>query len=163
MATYAASIPVIDHAKRTLAAMVRLSETSSDSAKAAGIEPEILEFVKYRASLLNGCSYCIHMHAHDARELGVSEERLVAASAWEDSDLFGARERAALALTDAATRQGAAGGIDPAAIQTASDVFGEEAASHLVFATAVINAWNRIGVAAAMQADPAWGAAPATL
>lgn len=162
MATYAASIPLHDHARREYAAMIRFSQTSADETKASGIRPEILEFVKYRASLLNGCSYCIHMHAHDARELGVPEEQLVAAGGWEQSDLFDEQERAALALTDAMTRQSEGAGIDPAALTGAVDAFGEAAAAHLALAVTVINAWNRIGVAAALQPDPAWGDAPAT-
>ena len=162
MAVYAASLPLHDHAKREYAAMSRLSETSAEESKKAGIRPEILELVKYRASLLNGCSYCIHLHAKDARGLGVDEDQLVAVSAWEDSPLFDDEERAALALTDAMTRQSDAAGIDPAAITHAGDVFGEAAASHLAVAVTVINAWNRIGVANALQPDPAWGEAPAT-
>ena len=162
MATYAASIPLHEHAKREYAAMARLSETSAEESKKAGIRPEILEFVKYRASLLNGCSYCIHLHAHDARELGVAEDRLVAASSWEDSDLFDDQERAALALTDAMTRQADGAGIDPAAVTGAVDAFGEAAASHLAVAVTVINAWNRVGVVGGLQPDPAWGDAPAT-
>lgn len=160
MATYAASIPLYQHAKRETAAMERLSRASADEAKAAGIAPEILEFVKYRASLLNGCSYCIRLHAHDARELGVAEERLVALGAWEDSDLFDAHERAALGLTDAMTRQADLAGVDPDAISAATKAFGEAAASHLALAVTVINAWNRIGVVGALQPDAKWGAAP---
>lgn len=162
MAVYAASLPLHEHAKREYAAMSRLSETSADEAKKAGIRPEILEFVKYRASLLNGCSYCIALHAKDARELGVPEDTLVAASAWEESALFDEQERAALALTDAMTRQADRAGIAPEAITRAADAFGEAAASHLAVAITVINAWNRIGVANALQPDPAWGEPPAT-
>ncbi|MBO9533438.1 MAG: carboxymuconolactone decarboxylase family protein [Solirubrobacteraceae bacterium] len=162
MATYAASIPLADHATREFAAMSRLSEASATASKAAGIAPEILEFVKYRASLLNGCSYCIHMHAHDARQLGVPEATLVALADWDDSDAFDAQERAALALTDAMTYQAREAGIDPAALTGAIDAFGEAAASHLAVAVTVINAWNRVGVAAGMQPEPAWGQAPAT-
>lgn len=161
MATYAASLPVSDFAKREYGAMARLSQTSAEESKRVGIRPEILELVKYRASLLNGCSYCVHMHAHDARALGVDEDWLVDASAWERSDRFDEQERAALALTDAVTRQGATGGIDPDALTGAEAAFGAEAASHLVIAATVINAWNRIGVAGALQADEAWGDAPA--
>lgn len=162
MGTYTASIPLGDHATREYAAMARLSETSASQSKAAGISPETLEFVKYRASLLNGCSYCIHLHAHDARKLGIEEARLVAVASWEDSTVFDRQERAALALTDAMTRQSERAGIDPAALVEAVEAFGEMAASHLAIAVTVINAWNRIGVAAALQPDPAWGQAPAT-
>ncbi len=162
MATYAASIPLHEHARREYAAMARLAEASQQECAAAGIPQAILELVKYRASLLNGCSYCIHLHARDARGIGVPEEQLVAAAAWAASDRFDDRERAALALADALTRQSERAGIDPGALTGAVAAFGEAGAAHLVLAATVINAWNRIGVAAGMQPDPAWGAAPAT-
>lgn len=162
MTVYAASLPLDAHAKRAYAAMSRFAGTSAEEAKKSGIRPEILEFVKYRASLLNGCSYCIHLHAHDARAMGVAEEKLVAISDWDASDRFDDQERAALALTDGMTRQADRSGIDPDVLTGAADAFGEEQASHLAIAVTVINAWNRIGVANGLEPDPAWGDAPAT-
>lgn len=161
MATYLASIPIADHAKREYAAMARLSQTSDEASKAAGVPQRILELIRLRASQVNGCSYCIHMHAHDARGIGETEARLDAVHAWESSDLFDEQERAAFALTEAMTLQGATSGIDPDAITRAQAAFGDEAVSHLAVAITVINAWNRVGVAGALQPDPAWGDAPA--
>ncbi len=67
------------------------------------IEPALRELVKLRASILNGCAYCIDMHTKDARKAGESEQRLYAVAAWQEAPFFSERERAALALTDAVT------------------------------------------------------------
>ena len=70
----------------------------------AELEKPLQELVRLRASQLNGCAYCVDMHTHDAREGGESEQRLYALAVWRETPFFTARERAALALTEAATR-----------------------------------------------------------
>src|SRR5262249_52280808 len=67
--------------------------------KSLGLEPSLIQLVKTRASLLNGCGFCLHMHTRDARAAGETEERLYLLGAWRESPLFTARERAALAWT----------------------------------------------------------------
>ena len=63
----------------------------------SGLEPSLIDLVKTRASQINGCAYCIHMHTLDARTRGESEERLYLLDAWRESPLYTDRERAALA------------------------------------------------------------------
>lgn len=67
------------------------------------IDPVLRELVKLRASILNGCAYCIDLHTKDARKADESEQRLHAVAAWHEAPFFNERERAALALTDAVT------------------------------------------------------------
>lgn len=69
----------------------------------SGLEHSLIELIKIRASQLNGCAYCLHMHTRDARKAGETEERLYMLSAWRESPLYTERERAALAWTDALT------------------------------------------------------------
>lgn len=147
------ALPLVDAAPRSFAAMSRLAATVSDEALAAGIPQRTLELVKLRASLLNGCTYCIALHRRDALALGEPAELLDAVERWEGSTMFGVKERTALALTDAVTRQGETGGLDADVLRDAADVWGEARASHLVLAATVINAWNRIGVAAGMEPE----------
>src|SRR5258708_17131324 len=68
------------------------------------LEAPLLELVRARASQLNGCAYCVDMHSRDARKGGESEQRLYALPVWRETPFFTARERAALELTEAATR-----------------------------------------------------------
>jgi AhpD family alkylhydroperoxidase len=71
--------------------------------QASGLEPSLIELVKTRASQINGCAFCLHMHTRDARARGESEERLYLLDAWRESPLYTERERAALAWTEAVT------------------------------------------------------------
>jgi AhpD family alkylhydroperoxidase len=113
--------------------------------RGSGLEPRLLELVKIRASQLNRCAYCIDMHTQDARAAGETEQRLFALPAWQETPFFTARERAALALTEAETL--IAGGI--------SDELHDETAAHftdqervaLIWAIAAINTWNRVSIA----------------
>ena len=68
-----------------------------------GLEKSLIELVKMRASQINGCAYCLDVHSKDARREGESEQRLYLLSAWQESPLYSARERAALAWTEALT------------------------------------------------------------
>ena len=68
--------------------------------RTSGLEPSLIRLVKTRASQLNGCAYCLHMHIKDARAAGETEMRLHLLSAWRESPLFTPRERAALAWTE---------------------------------------------------------------
>src|SRR5947207_2072751 len=72
-----------------------------DQIKASGLEQSLIELVKTRASQINGCAFCIHMHTADARKYGETEQRLYLLNAWRESPLYTERERAALACTEA--------------------------------------------------------------
>jgi len=110
------------------------------------IDPALRELVKLRASILNGCAYCIDMHTKDARKAGESEQRLYAIAAWNEAPFFSERERAALALTDAVTL--IADTHVPAAVyDEAARHFDPEELAHLIWQIAAINAWNRTAVA----------------
>src|SRR6478609_5934960 len=69
----------------------------------SGLEPSLIELVKTRASQINGCAFCIHMHTRDARARGETEERLYLLDAWHESPLYSERERAVLAWTEVVT------------------------------------------------------------
>lgn len=114
---------------------------SHESAKL--MDPKLLELVKIRASQLNGCAYCIDMHTKDARLAGETEQRLYALSAWEETPFFTARERAALAYTEAVTRVGETRVPDDLYARV-SKLFDEDEMVALTFAIVVINAWNRL-------------------
>src|SRR6185436_15688454 len=70
----------------------------------SGLDPTLLELVKLRASLINGCAYCVDMHTKVARSFGETEQRLYAVSVWREAPYYSQRERAALAWTEAVTR-----------------------------------------------------------
>ncbi len=122
--------------------------------RSIAVEPALRELVKIRASQLNGCAYCIDMHTRAARKAGESEQRLYALTAWRESPLFTARERAAFELTDAITRIGERGVPDAVYALAAAEFTANELAN-LILAITAINAWNRIAVSSSMIFDAA--------
>lgn len=112
----------------------------------SGLEHGLLHLIKTRASQMNGCAYCLHMHTSDARAGGESEARLYLLPAWRESAMFTARERAALAWTEAVTAV-ADGHVSDAVYDEVRPHFSEKELADLTIAVAMINAWNRIAVA----------------
>jgi AhpD family alkylhydroperoxidase len=115
-----------------------------DEASAEGVDPHLAELVRMRASQLNGCGYCLDQHSLDAREKGEREHRLYALSAWRETPYFTARERAALALTEAMTLL--PGGVSDEVYDAAAGQFAADELGSLIGLIVTINAWNRIGV-----------------
>jgi AhpD family alkylhydroperoxidase len=111
----------------------------------SGLEQSLIELVKIRASQINGCAYCIHMHTKDARARGESEERIYMLDAWHESPLYSARERAALAWTEALTliAQTRAPDSDYGALQAE---FSPEEQVKLTMLIGAINVWNRLAI-----------------
>ncbi|RDJ27900.1 carboxymuconolactone decarboxylase family protein [Bosea caraganae] len=108
-----------------------------------GLEHSLLELVKLRASQINRCAYCLHMHAADARKAGETEARIYLLDAWEESGLYSARERAALRWTEALTRLADAAPGDEVYAELRQH-FSEVEAVNLSVAIGTINVWNRI-------------------
>jgi AhpD family alkylhydroperoxidase len=127
----------------TLQAFQRLAAAATE----AGVPDTTLHMVHLRASQINGCSVCVDIHTRQLERAGESSERVATVAAWRDTPYFSDAERAALALTEAATRL--ADRADP----VPDDVW-DEAARHytepqlaaLVIAIAAINAFNRVNV-----------------
>src|SRR5580704_3349210 len=92
-----------EHAAGFSRAMAHLDKAATKELDQAGIDPLLRELIRVRASQLNGCAYCIDMHAKDARAAGETEQRLYALPAWRETPFFTERERAALALTEDVT------------------------------------------------------------
>src|SRR5438270_5885810 len=115
------------------------------SVRRTGVDHRLLELIKIRASQINGCAFCIDMHTKDARAGGETEQRIYALSAWRDTPFFSARERAALALTEAITLVHDGQVPDEAYDQAAAHFEAAELAG-LVWAATAINAWNRVAI-----------------
>ena len=109
------------------------------------LEHSLTELVKIRASQINRCAVCLHMHTRDARKAGISEERIMLLDAWRESSLYTPRERAALGWTDALTRLSETGAPD-ADYEALKAEFSPEEQIKLTMLINVINAWNRFGV-----------------
>jgi AhpD family alkylhydroperoxidase len=111
----------------------------------AGLDKQLLELVKLRASQINGCAFCVQYHILQAEGLGVPADKLDLVVVWREAPQFSRRERAALAWTEALTNLG--GGVSDVVYAEASAEFSEKELAYLTSAVAAINVWNRFGVA----------------
>ena len=127
-------------------AMSHLDRAATKELDAAGIDPLLREFVRVRASQLNGCAYCVDMHTKDARAAGETEQRLYALPAWRETPFFTSKERAALALAEDVTLV-ANTHVPAAAYDAAAEHLTPGEISALLSLIITINAWNAIGVA----------------
>ena len=111
-----------------------------------GLEKSLIELVKMRASQINGCGYCLDMHSKDARAAGETEQRLYVLPAWREAPFYSARERAALAWTEAVT-QVASNDLSDELYAQVREQFDEKGMVELTLAIIAINGWNRMAIA----------------
>ena len=117
------------------------------SAKKGGVPSRTAFLVHLRASQINGCSYCVEMHSRELKQAGEPDERIFAVAAWREAPYFTDAERAALALTEAATRLSDRPDPVPDEIwEEAVRHYDEPALAALIIEIALINVWNRLNV-----------------
>ena len=126
-----------------LQAMLALGKSTEN----CGVSERLLEMIHLRASQINGCSLCVDMHAKSLKRGGETDERLYAIAAWEDAPFFTDAERAALALTEAATRlSDRTDAVPDKTWEEAARHYDEKQLAAIVIHIALINAWNRFNV-----------------
>ena len=116
---------------------------------ASGLEKPLTELIKLRASQINGCAFCVQFHLNLSRKLGVAPAKLDLVAVWRDTPaVFTARERAALAWTEALTTLARASehGVEDSAYDAVREQFSKTEVAFLTAAIANIQAWNRIAV-----------------
>ena len=113
------------------------------AAAKAGIDKQLLELIKLRASQINGCAFCVQYHILQSESLGISIDKLNLVVVWREAPLFSPRERAALAWTEALTL--VTGGVSDEVYAQVSAEFSDKELAYLTSAIASINVWNRLG------------------
>ena len=147
--TRAAAQPRLNYRKASPAAFQAMAALQMFANK-CGLEKSLMELVKLRASLLNGCAFCIDMHFRDARAAGETEERLYLLSAWHEChDRYTPREQAALRWTDALTKL-AGNPVSDDVFNAVSGHFTPQEMTDLTLTIVAINGWNRFSVGFAM-------------
>jgi AhpD family alkylhydroperoxidase len=134
-------------APAVVAALRQLSKAVDDS----GLDKQLTELLKLRASQLNGCAFCLQFHLNLARKLGLTSVKIDLVATWREAGVFSTRERAALAWTEALTLM-AQQPVADAAYAALQAEFSDPEIAFLTTAVAAINAWNRI--AGALQFAP---------
>lgn len=108
---------------------------------------QLLALIKMRASQINGCAYCLDMHAREGRAAGVDQRLLDVLAGWREAPaLYSAREQAAIALTEQVTLI-AEDGVSEAVWSQAAAVFEQKELAMLLMAISAINVWNRLAIA----------------
>jgi AhpD family alkylhydroperoxidase len=125
--------------------------------KDGGVPETTLELVHLRASQINGCSACVDAGARSAKKAGETDERLFAVAAWREAPYFTAAERAALALTEAATRlSDRADPVPDEVWDAAADHYDEKALAAIILMIGVTNLFNRLNATTRQVAGAAW-------
>ena len=119
--------------------------TLGQLAAKAGIDKQLLELIKIRASQINGCAFCLQYHILQSEALGVPEDKINLVAVWREAPQFSPRERAALAWTEALTVL--PNGVSDEVFAQASAEFDEKELMYLTSAVVAINTWNRFGAA----------------
>ncbi|MDQ1911429.1 carboxymuconolactone decarboxylase family protein [Paenibacillus sp. GD4] len=114
-----------------------------------GIDKTLYKLIKIRASQLNGCAFCIDMHAKELHSAGEQLERILLLTAWREVPIYSDKERAALELTEYLTRLSESG-FPEEVYERVRAQFSEAEIAALIMAVNVINGWNRLGVATGM-------------
>lgn len=123
-----------------------------DAAVREGLDPTLVELIQIRASHLNRCAYCLHMHTNDARKAGETEDRLHMVPLWREArHFFTEKEQAALALTEAVTLV-SDGGVPDEVYARAAACFDERELAHVLSLIFTINTWNRVALSTAKVA-----------
>ncbi|EKN71712.1 hypothetical protein BABA_00150 [Neobacillus bataviensis LMG 21833] len=130
-------------------AMLKIETFASKS----GLDKRLYEFIKIRASQINGCAYCLDMHTKDLRAMGETEQRIHLISVWRESgDFFTDEEKAVLELTEAVTEISKAG-VSKELYEKVRTYFDEKQYVDIIMAINVINNWNRLAISTGMYPE----------
>ncbi|GAB7184543.1 carboxymuconolactone decarboxylase family protein [Kitasatospora sp. Ki12] len=135
-------------------AMVAAAEATREAAAEAGLDRRLVELINLRVSQINGCAFCLNVHTKAALREGETTQRLGVLPAWRDTELFDARERAALALAEATTDPADAT-LQEAAYGAARAALSEAEISAAVWVAITINAFNRVSIMSKHPVRPA--------
>jgi AhpD family alkylhydroperoxidase len=126
-------------------ALAATAETVKGVAAAAGLDRILVELINLRVSQLNACAYCLDLHTRGALRAGETAQRLAVLPAWRDTELFDARERAALALAEATTHPADAD-AQSAAYAEARGALTDDEISAVIWVAVTMNAFNRVSI-----------------
>jgi AhpD family alkylhydroperoxidase len=125
--------------------LARMRELEHYLNNETGLEASLLGLVRLRASLMNGCEYCIHVHTAELRKMNETAERIAGVADWRSLDIYTKRERAALAWAEAVTNI-QEGHAPDAVYEAVRAQFSDVETVNLTLVISAINAWNRIAI-----------------
>lgn len=111
--------------------------------KKTTIEPSLVELINFRISQINGCAYCLDMHAKDARAAGETEQRIYSLSVWREMSIYTERERAAFAWVEAVNSHR----VPQEVFDEAKKYFSDEELVDLTLTVGALGMWNKLNLA----------------
>jgi len=126
-------------------AVAKLEQLASEALTKAGVADGFSHLLRLRASQINHCAFCCRLHTRDALASGEPSDRIAVVAAWQETDYFTEKERAALELMEAITLISEGQVPDAVDDQAAAHLAGDEI-SAIEWLASVINAWNRIAI-----------------
>jgi AhpD family alkylhydroperoxidase len=138
--------PRINFAKASPDAYKAVAALDRYVVKESGLEPAIIHLIKLRASIINGCAYCVDMHVKESRHDGLSEQWINLVSTWHESTVYTPRERALLGWVDAVTLIAQTRAPDDV-YEELRKHFSDDECVKITTAIGAINVWNRLAVA----------------
>ncbi|HEY1833318.1 MAG TPA: carboxymuconolactone decarboxylase family protein [Solirubrobacteraceae bacterium] len=140
--------PRIENPAMTVPGAMKAFQALGAAARQGGVPAITHYLVELRASQINGCAVCVDMHSRELKAAGEPDERIHTVATWREAPYFTDAERAALALTEAATRLADRADAVPDEVwEEAARHFDEPQLAALVVSIAAINAWNRVNAA----------------
>jgi AhpD family alkylhydroperoxidase len=147
----------MNHPAKVLPDMMQPIQALLNVTRQGDVPRSVLELVHLRASQINGCSFCVAAGARSARQAGETDERIFAVAAWREAPYFTEAERAALALTEAATRLADRADAVPDEIwDEATHHYNEQQLAAIILMIALTNLFNRINVTTRQVAGQMW-------
>ena len=140
--------PVFEKAAPAVIEALRMLGKAVDD---SGLDKQLTELLKLRASQMNGCAFCLQFHLNLARKIGLTSAKIDLVATWREAGIFSGRERAALAWTEALTLM-AQQPVPDNVFEEVKANFSEAEIAFLTASIGAINAWNRI--AGALQFSP---------
>jgi AhpD family alkylhydroperoxidase len=138
----------MNHPAMIVPGAMEAMQALSKAAARTGVPFATLKMVQLRASQINGCSFCVDLHARELRKAGESEERIATVAAWREAPWYSEAERAALALTEALTRLAdRPGSVTDEIWEDAAQHYDETQLGGLLVDIGSINVWNRLNAA----------------
>ncbi|HVX30046.1 MAG TPA: carboxymuconolactone decarboxylase family protein [Nitrolancea sp.] len=149
--------PRMNHPVYVIPEAMEALQALSKSSQVDGLTPSLHAMIHLRASQINGCSACVQIHSREMKHAGETDTRIYGVAAWRDTNYYSDAERAALALTEALTRQ--ADRPDPVSDELwneAAKLFDEKQLAAILVSIASINVWNRLNAAVHQTPPDEW-------
>lgn len=117
--------------------------------KESGLDPTLYKLIKIRASQINGCSFCIDMHAKELLKKDEALDRILMLTVWREVPIYTDEEKAVLELTEYVTKISESG-VPQQVFDNVHKYYTKQQYINIIMAINTINTWNRLAISTGM-------------